>query len=221
MTLNPHIAVFVMIIASLTVMRIEGYGQDNQPELYYKKGSTVLDLNFPYVNAFSFSSEKMGDITKAGFLGAGLGVDFYTSEKSYIGLTGKVMTNFFLPFPAPVKYGGEHNFLSSSYVAISSNHVWREFHFGYGLAFGRNSWSYKDFGSYNKSNPDSIMHFNEPRDERRNVLGFITSLKYQFPKSFYIAVTYRPTFIQFVNKPIWRDEHLVSLEFGWRIRVIK
>ncbi len=216
MKLTRDIATALVIVASLTVVRSDGYGQAELVEPYFKRGTIVLASTFPYVNTFSFLPVENGRISNTGFMGFGVDIDLYLSEDNYVSISGKFVADIFIPFPAAVRYAGEKNFLSSPFICLSNNNVVKEkFTMAYGAAFGWNSWSYMDFTS------DTLVTPKPNMEKTYGVIGLYGSIKYQIGKRFYVAMNYRPTFLRLSNEPIWTYEHIASLEFGWRFRVKK
>jgi hypothetical protein len=192
------------------------YGQSQSDKESIQKGSLLLDINFPYINSFLLQPESDVILKKTGFLGFGLGVDYYITNKLHFNLSAKGAIDFLAPVPAPVRYdSGSFNFLSTNYLQLTINHDFERVHIGGGVIYGQNIWRYRLFGQ------DSTFTGVREIDKVYPVAGLIGTISYKIGNSFYLSLTYRPTFIQFLGQPTLKYEHLASFEFGWKIRVKK
>ena len=99
--------------------------------------------------------------------------------------------------------------MSSAYVALMHNSIFRRFTLGYGVTYGRNVWSLRN----GKNITGTQMR--EPVTESYATIGVQTQLQYELKKKFYVGLIYRPTFIR-MYAPI-QYEHLISMTIGKRI----
>jgi len=192
------------------------YGQSQPDKVYVKKGSLLFDINFPYINSYLLHPENEGTQKKAGFLGFGLGADYYLTNDSHLNFSTKGVIDFLAPVPAPVHYDrGSFYFLSTNYIQLTMNNDFKKLHIGYGIVYGQNIWRYRLFG--NDTTYTGVRNI----DKVYAVAGIIGTVSYSIGKSFYLSFVYRPTFIQFLRQPTFQYEHLGSIEFGWKIRFKK
>jgi hypothetical protein len=56
--------------------------------------------------------------------------------------------------------------------------------------------------------------------ESSNSAGFTTSLYRQMTNQFSIGLVYRPTILRITPRTEFSYEHLISLDFCWKIRVV-
>jgi hypothetical protein len=119
-----------------------------------------------------------------------------------------------VPVPAAVDISGEYELMSSSYLNISNNHKVRRFSFGYGFSYSKNTW---DLRYYNRFNPPPPTR--NPEKKSNNALGLVFSSYYLTGKRFTLGIVYRPTFYRLNAEPVFKYEHLLSLNFGWKIRL--
>ncbi|GHT58196.1 hypothetical protein AGMMS50239_02270 [Bacteroidia bacterium] len=184
----------------------------------YGKGTWDLRLSLPYINYFSLKPDGKRNISSIGFLGVLAGIDYYRSNTQYLSLFAGSGMDFFLPFPAVVDWkDGEEDYFSSVYFGITNNHRHKYFTFGYGLSYSHNLWRHVYYGDHdNDGDYDDIPPNKEYSD---NTLGLMLSA-YWFPKNnFSIGIIYRPDFLRLNANPILKYEHLISVDFAWKIRL--
>jgi hypothetical protein len=178
------------------------------------KGQLFLHFSFPYINSFLLTPENEGTKSNTGFMGISLGFDYFHSKNQYVNLSLSGVTDYFLPFPAAVDIEGEDEMMSSAYLSLSNNHTIKRFSLGYGLSYAENSW---DFRYYGGDTPPT----REPVKKTNNALGLIFSSYFQATSYFNMGVIYRPTFFRPDIAPTFKYEHLISIDFAWKIRLKK
>lgn len=182
-----------------------------------EKGSVYLNVSVPEVNSFQFTPKGETTKTNTGFLGISLGVDYYHSQKQFFNLSVYTAMDFFLPFPVPFDYDTEQDYevLSSSYISLSNNHRVKRFTFGYGLVFSQNGYSI-DYG-------DNSLNIEVPKKDSEYIkhiaFGNTFSAYYQLRKSLHIGVIYRPTYYRPNLTQKFGYEHLISVDFMWKIKL--
>jgi len=169
-----------------------------------KKGSVYLNVSVPFGNFYEFAPDNHHKISKGGFLGISLGIDYYHSPKQFLNLSYNSIIDFLAPIPAPVDYENvdAETFLWSNNFSLSNNHRLNRFTLGYGFSFATNH--------YNLPNADPAKHY---------AIGNVFSTYYQFSKSFHLGVIYRPTYYrpQLLDK--FQYEHAISIDLMWKIRL--
>ena len=182
-----------------------------------KKGQLLLDISLPWINYFYIKPSAENYKSNVGFWGIGLGLDYYYNGKQFINLKANTVMDFFIPLPAAVDIRGLNELMSSSYLAVSNNHKIKNFSLGYGVSFGRNTWDLRYFGSRS----DTLTTDKQPRKKSNNAIGFVFPVYYQTGHSFYVGVIYRPTIFRMSTPTPFTYEHLISIDFGWKIRLKK
>ena len=181
-----------------------------------QKGKFAFHLSLPHVNSFYLKPEKESAKSNTGFWGLSLGLDYYHTDNQFLNISFSGAADFFLPIPAPVDLYGVHELMNSVYVSSSNNHVMNWFTVGYGIAVSRDNWNRKDYGSL----PDSLVTqhtIKDPINKTGISLGTIFTVYYRQSEVFNIGLVYRPTFIRFSAAQVFRYEHLVSIDFAWKI----
>lgn len=177
-----------------------------------------IDIHSPYVNLFHFHPVGERSKTKVGFMGLGAGLNIHFNNFFNIDIIARYVFDAPIPFPAAYdQFSGERWILNSKYITVINNHLVKNFSLGYGIFVGENHWRYRYLGSADTS----IKIPRKYVDKKYTVLGPSFNFKYKPKKSFYMALTYRPSFVllNFIN--VNRLEHLLNLAFGWNIQLKK
>ena len=192
---------------------VSGYSRfgeaNNKRELY-------LHLSLPQsFNIFLMSPEDESVKTSTGFTGITVGFDYYHSKSQFIHLRGSAISGGSKPDPRFVtdKY---KNLLSSKYISLSNNHKIRQFSIGYGLSYTKNCWIFYKRGFQIPPFIKKQIH-----KESYNAFGFIIPTYYQPGNYFNIGVVYRPTFYRPNMTDKFAYEHIISVDFAWKIRIKK
>jgi len=200
----------IYINSTDTINKYYSYSQsDNKGELH-------LHLSLPHFNFFNLTPEGEKNKTGASFWGLTVGLDYYHKKNQFVNLGTSYAFGLPFPFPAAVDFEGERELMSSWYINLSNNHRLGRFIVGYGLSFGRNIW---DFGYY--SWKDDLPPTKDPVTKSHYAFGLMLPAYFQLSEHFYIGVVYRPTFFRpnLTDKFVY--EHLISIDFAWKIRIRK
>lgn len=182
-----------------------------------KKGSIDLHVSMPYINSFMLKPGYENNYkSNTGFWGVTLGLDYYYSSKQFINLSVSGVSDFFLPFPAAVDISGYYELMSSAYVSVSNNRRINKFLIGYGLSYVKNIW---DLRYYYWGEREPMTR--EPIVKSNNAIGFVFPAYYMPNEHFFVGVVYRPTLLRLSTENPFKYEHLISIDFGWKIRLKK
>ncbi|MDD4972302.1 MAG: hypothetical protein PHT07_22975 [Paludibacter sp.] len=180
------------------------------------KGSLDLHLSLPHINSFLLTPENEGTRINTGFWGLTVGLDYYHSKNQFINISASAVTDIFLPFPAAVDPGeGKQESMYSTYLSLSNNYRYKRFTIGYGLSYSRNTWEFGYYGPYDHPLPTGY-----PVIKSHIAYGLIFPTYFQITKYFNIGVVYRPTFYRPNMTYKFKYEHLISIDFAWKIRLI-
>lgn len=180
----------------------------------YPKNKKDINLVFsiPYVNGFYFEPQDYGTKTTTGFFGISTGIEYFYKPNKYFSFNASAVTDFLAPVPAPVSYDGPYDKQNSIYFTVTDNFKVNRFNFGYGLNYSINNWIFID---------DSDSQ-NEIEIRRKNQsLGLTTNVYFQFGRSFFVGVVYRPNFYTLEPKTEFKYEHLISLDMAFKIPIRK
>ncbi len=193
---------------------------DEIPEIYSlhqlpKKGSTNLNLVVPYINNFSLQPKGEGNKSSTGFMGIGIGMDYYYNNNQFLNISTGAAMDFPLPFFAPIDHVGNYEVMGSMYVNVTNNHHFNRFTVGYGIGFSRNFWNLNE-GIFDNDKPmRDAVHKNN------SALGLVFSSHYRIGQKFNIGLTYRPSPISLTDNQTFLYEHMLSLELVWKFRIRK
>jgi len=142
-----------------------------------------------------------------GFMGITFGLDYYHSKKQYIHIGFSCVSGG----SSRKNPGIEH--MNSIDFSLSNNHKIRRFSVGYGLSYARNTWNYSRWGWF------LFPFIIEDVSKSHNTFGLIFPNYYQIGEYFNFGVVYRPTFYRPNLPDKFIYEHLISIDFAWKIRL--
>ncbi len=181
-----------------------------------KKGQVNLVYSLPWVNSFYLHPKQEGPKINTGFWGISAGLEYFYKKNKYVSLTGSAVMDFFIPFPAAVDFSGEVESMNSLYASLTDNYKFRRFSLGYGVNFSRNTWQLVYYDRFDPPPPTR-----EPVKKSDNSIGLTFDAYHQVGKRFYIGLIYRPTLANIYPDFEFKYGHLISLDFKWKLRVIK
>lgn len=181
-----------------------------------RKGRLNLTYSLPWVNSFYLQPNQETSKVNTGFWGISAGLEYFYKENKYVALTGNAVMDFFIPFPAAVDFSGEMENMYSIYTSLTDNYKFRRFTVGYGVNFSRNTWKLVYHDRFDPPPPSR-----EPSTKSSNSFGFTLDGYHQIGKRFYIGLIYRPTFLNVYPDVDFKYEHLISMDFRWKIRIKK
>lgn len=180
----------------------------------YPKNKNAINLvaSIPYANAFYLKPQDFGIKSNVGFFGISAGIEYFYKPKKYVSFKVSASTDFLAPFPAPVHYDGEHETMNSFNFALTDNVKINRFSIGYGLNYAFNKFNFID-------NSD---HENEIKITRKSQsLGLSTDVYFQFGRYFFVGVVYKISLYQIQPKAEFKYEHLISLDFAFKLPLRK
>lgn len=184
-----------------------------------RKKHLALLLSFPYANCYNLAPEGTGSRDKSfGFMGVALGLEYYYSRNISLALKWNATMTFSAPVPAPVDYGSCHTHCQGMDLNLLQNHYIKFLSIGYGVCVARNSWNYHTEG-YDMSEPAvAVCDFgNVDLSYKKYAIGTPLYIYGNFCKLFGVGLNYRPTFYRIGSPNPWKYEHLISIDFQFRI----
>ncbi len=180
------------------------------------KGRINVVLSFPWINSFFLQPNSESPKSSIGFWGISTGLEYYYRKNKFVSLKGSAVMDFFLPFPAAVDFSGEVENMYSLYISLTDNYKFRRFTMGYGLNFSENTWELKYYDSF-----DPPPMTRDPVTKTSKSLGITLNGYHQVSRSFFVGLIYRPTLFNVYPNYDFKYEHLISMDFLWKIRVGK
>lgn len=181
-----------------------------------KKQFAIL-LSLPYVNWYNFAPEGTAKRDKSfGFMGIGAGLEYYYSRNISLSLKWNATMTFLAPVPAPVDYESNHTHSQGMDLSFMQNHHIKFLSVGYGVCVARNSWTYRTEG-YEDTESSGCEFGDVDLSCERYSVGTPLHIYGYFSKIFGIGLNYRPTFYRIGSPKPWKYEHLISVDFQFRI----
>jgi len=175
------------------------------------KNDINLSISIPYVNSFNFNLEDYGSRSNTGFLGIAAGLEYFYKSNKYIGVKYASAIDFFVPIP--VSPGGEvRERFGTTFFEITDNFKFGRLNVGYGINYATNNWRFTE-------GIDTENEFKITRKSKS--LGITVNSYFQLGRSFFIGIMYRPTFYTIKPTTGFQYEHLISLDFTWKIPLRK
>lgn len=171
-----------------------------------------LTLSIPYVNGFNFEPEDFGTKVNTGYWGLSVGLEYFYRADQYMKLKFVAASDFWVPVPAAVTPADVRESLHTSYGEITNNWRFGKIDLGLGLNYCRNNWTYID-----ETDIDNSIVIRR----RRQSLGLTANSYLQVSKVFFIGLVYRPTFVEVHPSFGYQYEHLISLDFEFKIPLNK
>ncbi|WP_455584875.1 hypothetical protein [Bacteroides sp.] len=182
-----------------------------------RKKHLALLLSLPYANCYNLAPEGTGKRDKSfGFMGIALGLEYYYGQNTSLLLKWNATMAFLAPVPAPVDYESNHTHCQGMDLNLMQNHYIKFLSIGYGICVTRNSWNYHTEG-YDVTEPSDCNFGNIDLSYQKYAIGTPLHIYGSFSKLFGIGLNYRPTFYRINSPKPWKYEHLISIDFQFRI----
>lgn len=197
-------------------------GEKFQPKIRRKqkwipttKHQLNLKFSFPDGNYFYFNNGKYYEST-LGFLGVSAGLEYYLSEKYSINSDFGVMTDFFLPFPAPFDANGAFDQTIAAYVDLQMGKDVGAFHWDFGIQGNKTIFIEREVirlaPDYSARETYSFEQYNA---------GLALSSYYNIVSGFNLGLNYYPSFFAWNDKVFdLHYTHLLMLELVFKTKVI-
>ena len=193
----------------------------------HEKGDLNILLSIPNMNLFQLEPKNEIPVKNTGFLGLGLGSEyFYKNKKSLQFRTDAIMDIF---FPAPVVIDYDYDNPKKSCYAFNVNftdnfHI-KRFKLGYGINYAKNTIVYegcyrKVFNEFGENGEQEWIgsEWIDRRIKSNYMFGLAFNTYFRFSNNFYFGLIYRPSFYE-ISRSKFMYEHSISLDFMWKIKI--
>ncbi len=193
-----------------TINRYYKFGLENNKNVFR------FNISLPHINIFEFKPEGESIKNTTGFFGISFGLDYFYNAKKFINISTYRVTDF--PFIVPVAYDrfGPYENMRSSFTTLSHNHQFKRLTVGYGLSYSKNTWSFNPGRQYPF---EDMINTEEAKRKISYAVGAVVPVHFRLGQSFHFGVIYRPTFYRANISPTFKYEHLISVDFAWKIRL--
>jgi len=198
----------------------------NSPKLYstlkYKtwirpeKKLLNLKLSIPEGNFF-YLNKGHGYGNSFGFLGISGGVEYYFTDKYCLNMDVGALTDFMVPFPAPVDYEGGYDRSSAIYGDIQIGRDFNRVHCDLGFQFNRTSYYERETVELFPEYIDSLKY-----SKFQNNVGLALSAYYRISNGFNIGLNYYPSFLSWDHSKVQiHYGHLLFFEFIFKFEAFR
>lgn len=172
---------------------------------------SVPEGNFFYLN------KGHGYGNSSGFLGISAGIEYYFSDLYSINADFGGMTDFMLPFPAPVDYEGSYDRSFASYLDLQVGKDIKAFHIDLGIQGNRTSYYEREtvelFPEYIDTLKYSVKQYNA---------GLALSGYYKITNGFNLGLNYYPSCFSWQNGDFdLHYSHLIMFELIFKIKAYR
>jgi len=183
------------------------------------KGELYLHYSFSFLHPFLMAVEgKNGKRQAVGFGGAFIGLDYYYHKNQFVSFEYSSLMDANTR-KKNIQNGYEREEMESEHFSISNNHKFERFSIGYGFSFAKNFWDHK---RYRKGWLFPNTYWGSSIENKNHTaFGLIFPASFQVGEYFHIGIVYRPTFYRPNISPNFAYEHIISFNFGWKIRLKK
>ena len=179
-----------------------------------KKGTFEISLSLPYANSFVVRTSD-GFYSSQGFLGIGIGLQYYYGNNNYISFYGGGSMDHPVPFPVGVDYFREHEEVNISFLSLRNHNKLGRFDFGYGLSFSTSNWSYWKMGKRGIDSTDINL------SKQNNCIGLSLIARCHFGRCLSVGIIYQPSFINLSSGPVLDYQDFISLEAAFNLKLRK
>ena len=168
-----------------------------------------LHVSFPSLSYFTLYHPVKGRRSLSGLFGITLGMDWYYQDNAFASISvGAVGTSW--TEENREKFESYEN-SCARYLDVSHNYRLTRSMIGCGLSLTNRSWDFKD-----RNAPDSLSYFRTGVHESYLSLGLCFPLYYLLGEHLFVGVVYRPNLFHFGEGDLFRYEHVISLDGGWK-----
>ena len=192
----------------------DSVNDNNNEDLNMTKGTFRFIVSFPYINSFYLQPENENFKNNTGFMGSTFGLDYFYKTNRYFNFSFSQIVDFYSPLPFR-DHEKVYELMDSYYISLSNNHKVNRFSFGYGFSFAQNNWEVIN------NSWDENSSTREPVKKTNNAIGLVSSSYFQLTPTFHLGIVYRPTFLRPDIEPMFKYEHTISIDIGWKIRIGK
>jgi len=173
-------------------------------------------LSIPEGNHF-YLNKGNGYGNSFGFLGISGGAEYYFTDRHCINMDIGALTDFMIPFPAPIDYEGGYDRSFAIYGDIQIGRDFNRFHSDLGLQFNRTSYYERETVELFPEYIDTLKS-----SKIQNNIGFALSTYYRVSNGFNLGINYYPSFFSWdKNNLRTHYSHLIFLEFVFKLEAYR
>lgn len=152
-----------------------------------------------------------------GFLGISGGFEYYFKDKYCFNMDIGALTDFMLPFPAPVDYMGSYQRSFATYGDIQLGTDFKRFHFDLGLQYSRTSHYERETVELYPNYIDTLKY-----SKQQNNIGLAFSTYFRISNGFNLGINYYPSIVAWDNSRFQTHySHLIFFELIFRLEAYR
>ncbi len=187
-----------------------------QERLTPEKGRLVYKISIPEGNHY-YLDKRNGYGNHFGFLGISGGLDYYFSDKYCLNMDLGTLTDFTVPYPAPVDFAGSYQRAYAVYGDIQLGSDCQRFHYDVGLQYTKTSYSEREVVEKFPVGIDIVKY-----SKTQNKIGYAFSTYYRISNGFNLGLNYYPSFLAWDNSGFkMHYAHLIFFELNFRIEAFR
>jgi hypothetical protein len=176
-----------------------------------EKNLLSIKISIPESNHFYLNKGK-GYGNTFGFLGISGGLEYYYSNRYCLNADIGTLTDFIIPFPAPVDYIGPYNQSFARYADLQIGRNFRKFHFDFGIQYTRTAYYERETVELFPVYIDTLRYFKTQKS-----IGFALSSYFRILPNFNIGLNYYPSFLNWDSDKVETHySHLLFFELMFR-----
>lgn len=181
-----------------------------------EKGLLAFKISIPEGNHIYLNKgDRYGNTF--GFLGISGGIEYYFSDKYCINMDLGALTDFMLPFPAPVDYEGSYQRSFAIYGDIQFGSDYKRLHYDFGLQYTKTMHYERETVELFPEYIDTLKY-----SKTQNNMGFAFSTYYRISNGFNLGLNYYPSFVAWDNSSFETHySHLIFFELNFRIEAFR
>jgi hypothetical protein len=176
-----------------------------------EKDLLSIKVSIPESNQFYLNKGK-GYGNAFGFLGISVGLEYYYSDRYCLNADIGTLTDFMIPFPAPIDHMGPYNQSFARYADLQIGRDLRKSHFDFGVQYTRTAYYERETVELFPVYIDTLRYFKTQKN-----IGFALSSYYRILPNLNIGLNYYPSILNWDTKKVETHySHLLFFEIMFR-----
>ena len=179
-----------------------------------KKGQINATISFPLVNGLYFKPQGQSFKYNAGPWGVSGGFEYYYETNKFLSVNASAVRDVITLAHGYYEDYNQSERMTAVAFGFTNNYKVKRFIFGYGVSYSKNTWY-----SFNERHEKFLTSFPKDIWKSNKTLGLIANSYFQFGREFCVGIIYKPSLYRLNNSSGFQYEHVVSLDFQWKVRI--
>ena len=201
-----------LLLAILCIFPFLSYGQKNAFD--YTKGDFGIFLGLPQINNIVLRRPNETIVGETGFNGLNIGLFYSVSKNQLLEINGTINSTINIPVPGPVSYYGKYDVTTAYSMNLKYSFAYEIAIFSAGISYIQYSWldAFRSTEVGTESYSDTY---------KTKAIGPYLGAELRAGKRFSIGLNYSPTVYKLGVDSGFDYSHLMSITFGWRLKLKK